>query len=86
MWGSDGRHQLFDLAADPDESRNLIDDPPHAVVRDRLLADLKETVVRVMGQPPLSPPPAPGTPLSGFEGQDMDEETLRRLRSLGYVD
>ena len=29
-------HELFDLAADPDEQRNLVADPAHAAVRDEL--------------------------------------------------
>ncbi len=32
------RHQLFDLGADPDETRNLFEDPAHAQVRDDLMA------------------------------------------------
>lgn len=34
--------ELFDLAADPNEMKNLIDDPAHAVIRDELLAKIME--------------------------------------------
>ena len=34
--------QLFDLAADPDETVNLAGDPAHAELRDRLLARLTD--------------------------------------------
>jgi hypothetical protein len=45
--------ELYDLAADPNERRNLIDDPAHAAVRERLRARLdahmRETADPLLG-------------------------------------
>jgi arylsulfatase A-like enzyme/tetratricopeptide (TPR) repeat protein len=62
------RPELYDLAADPGETRNLAAERP-ARARE-LEAILKELVAREKDEP------RPGTP---------DEETRRRLRSLGYA-
>lgn len=47
--------ELYDLAADPDELRNLAADPRHRAERDRLLAALR-TWVRATGDPAVQPP------------------------------
>ncbi len=47
----DERGQLFNLVEDPDEQRNLYDDPAYSEVRQRLL----EQLVRAMGRPGTVP-------------------------------
>ena len=70
------REYLFDLAADPAESRNLagLGGPREAWLRARLAAWLAE----VRAAPAEGAGPTPEEPL--------DEETERRLRALGYLD
>jgi arylsulfatase A-like enzyme len=64
-----GRRELYDLANDPGETRNLFrEDDPRA--RD-LLTRLTEWVRAI---PPL-----------GKEAPQLDLDTLRRLKALGYV-
>jgi arylsulfatase A-like enzyme/tetratricopeptide (TPR) repeat protein len=62
------RPELYDLAADPDETKNLVAEK--AARADELEAILEGIIARERTEP------APGTP---------DEETRRRLRSLGYA-
>lgn len=71
LWRSDGRHELYDLHVDPDERRSLVADDP---VTARALEDRLESWRRTMEDRRLSSGDA-----------DYDEETLERLRGLGYV-
>jgi arylsulfatase A-like enzyme len=71
LWRADGRHELYDLLADPGERRNLVTDEPATA---RALEDRLETWRRTMEDRRLSTADA-----------DYDEETLERLRGLGYV-
>ncbi|MEY2878240.1 MAG: hypothetical protein RLZZ15_620 [Verrucomicrobiota bacterium] len=48
--------ELYDLATDPDELRNLAADPAHRAARDRLYAALRNWV-RTTNDPAVSPPP-----------------------------
>ena len=65
-----GKSELFDLDADPDEQRNLIE------TTDPALVALKEKMIReVMLRPTRGPGPAP--PLS--------EDAAERMRGLGYL-
>lgn len=69
----DGREELYDLEADPGETRNLAEERPEAVRAlraqlDRQLAELGHAAV------------APAKPV-----QD-DADTIERLRELGYVE
>ncbi len=66
-----GAHQLFDLARDPAESTNLADDRPEVVAR--LTAALADWLAHRKPAPLLEDP-------------ELDEETLRALRGLGYLD
>jgi arylsulfatase A-like enzyme len=65
--------ELYDLAADPGETRNLADDPAHAARRDalraRLAALFEEDRLRV----------APGPP------RHLERDVREKLRALGYV-
>jgi arylsulfatase A-like enzyme len=44
IWGSDGNHELYDLGADPGETRNLIASADAATVVAEMQADLKAAV------------------------------------------
>lgn len=65
-----GRSELFDLDADPDEKRNLID------ATDPALVALKEKMIReVMLRATRGPGPAP----------PLTEDAAERMRALGYL-
>jgi arylsulfatase A-like enzyme len=71
LWNGLGNHRLYDLEADPQEENDLsTTDRPRTEEAIRLLD-------RVVSS--LPPPGKPGSPAS------LDEETLKALRSLGYV-
>ena len=72
IWGSDGRHELYDVKLDPAESMNLIAANPRS--SQALLTRLDAILSRLGSEPP--PPP---------DQQPMDEETEETLRSLGYI-
>lgn len=74
VWGSDGRHELYDLTVDPDERTNLIDDPNHEPTRSRLTALVSELRERYARERVV--------PESVIE---LDDQTREALRSLGYV-
>jgi arylsulfatase len=68
-----GKLELFNLAADPGERRDRLAEEPE--VTERLLAELEAFVERVGGDL-----------LPRAEEAEVDEELMRRLESLGYVD
>jgi arylsulfatase A-like enzyme len=78
VWGSDGRHELYDLSSDPDESTNLIESDAHADVATLLEARLTDWYAE------LSPDQArePGAD----DTDTLDEATKEALRSLGYLE
>ena len=71
LWRSDGRHELYDLHADPGERQSLVADDPATA---RAFEDRLESWRHTMEDRRLSSGDA-----------DYDEETLERLRGLGYV-
>jgi arylsulfatase A-like enzyme len=72
VWASDGRHELYDVRRDPAERRDLAATHPERVAAlERRLAD---TLTRL-----AAPPPA------ADEVPDLDAETRRSLRALGYL-
>lgn len=70
--GSDGRDELFDLAADPGETRNLVEADPARV------AALEDTLLAILGPLDAAPPVAADT-------GPVDPEIEEQLRALGYV-
>jgi arylsulfatase A-like enzyme len=81
IWGSDGRHELYHIAIDPGETRNLVAEEPARVAE--LTARLEVRLAELAGRPfrlADEPPPAGA---EGFAG--VDDATRRALESLGYV-
>ena len=73
IWGSDGRHELYDVVADPGETRDLVlDEPEIAAALERSLNQLLEEHGSAVAQAP---------PLGG----ELDPDVERSLRELGYV-
>jgi arylsulfatase A-like enzyme len=73
IWGSDGRHELYETSLDPGELDNRIErDPERARALEMQLATILAGLERDVSdpQPPLS---------------EMDPEAIERLRELGYV-
>lgn len=73
LWGSDGRHELYDLQEDPKEERNLIDDPEYDSQRMQLEALLREQYERYAT-----------TELRELQAIEPDDETRAALRAIGY--
>ena len=71
LWRSDGRHELYDLDADPVERINLATSEPGTAYQ--LEAQL-DTWMTDMAQRSVA-----------SDAADYDDETLDRLRGLGYV-
>ena len=76
IWASDGDHELYDLAKDPQESRNAFDSAAYLDSRLSLMAKLAEWVER---SDELS------RPSEETREEALDEETLKGLRALGYL-
>ncbi|ESP87423.1 sulfatase [Candidatus Halobonum tyrrellensis] len=72
---TDGREQLYDVAADPDETANLADDRPR--VRDRLRRTLRAERGR------FDRPAEPAD--DGTDRHEPPAGTERRLDALGYI-
>ncbi|UCH34631.1 MAG: sulfatase [Armatimonadota bacterium] len=69
-----GAAELYDMARDPGERRNLAGvEPDRAAQLRGQLADVSQEM-------------APRGPLPQRAGRKVDEETMRRLKALGYVD
>jgi arylsulfatase A-like enzyme len=76
---SKGERFLFDLAADPGETRDLAAERPADLAR---VAKRMVATVAELGLPPLDG--AAGT--TGDEPAELDPATKERLRALGYVE
>jgi arylsulfatase A-like enzyme len=72
LWNSLGRHKLFNLRDDPEESLDLAPDIPHRA--EKMSARLEAYLASLPG-------PAPDS-ASG----EVDEETRRALENLGYLE
>lgn len=73
VWGSDGRHQLFDLSEDPDESTNLVD------VRAERAEELKRRTTDYFDTLTLC------TSLTE-QYEQLSPEQREMLKSLGYLE
>ena len=80
VWGSDGRHELFDLGADPNEATNLAG-AAGVALRERTLADRLARFVEAAGGDAPLPVAAGAPPLD----PGLDDESRARLRELGYL-
>jgi arylsulfatase A-like enzyme len=74
IWGEDGRHELYDLGRDPGESVNLIDDAESLDIKTDLQNKM-DIFIRNYQAAGLRKEPS----------KKIDEETMKALRSLGYV-
>jgi arylsulfatase A-like enzyme len=84
IWSSDGAHELYDLAADPAEMRNLAADPRFAARERELRTRLEAFVAESGGPRPLPDGVSRLAPPRGvFE--DLDPESAELLRELGYL-
>ncbi|MBN2561213.1 MAG: sulfatase [Phycisphaerae bacterium] len=72
IWEEDFKVQLFDVQSDPGETRDLA--ASHPEIRERLLSHLKGWMANVKS----------GRHVEEFESND--NESIQRLRSLGYID
>jgi len=78
IWGSDGRHELYDLRSDPDELRNLYDDAPEK-------ARELETTLQAMLEQYSEGGAAPVTTDGRESLPPLDAETEAELEALGYI-
>jgi len=78
LWGSDGRHELYDQARDPEELTNLIESEEYAEVRHDMETRLT-TWFQELEQDAGDEP-------RGDDSEELDEETKEALRSLGYLE
>ncbi len=76
IWGSDGTRELYTLATDPEEQRNVFE--TSRPLADTLLAALDERIGQLQRSHPLATAATQPSP-------SMDEATRERLRALGYV-
>ncbi len=72
MWNSKGNHMLFDIKNDPQEQKNFAAVNPER--KNKMLSDLNRYLAKL-------PEPGPAT-----DGKELDENTKKALKSLGYVE
>lgn len=77
IWGSDDRHELYDLNHDPNELHNLFDQPEYAAIQEDLLTALMAATVEYVRASSHG---------EGEVGVVLHEKTRDALRSLGYLD
>ncbi len=73
VWGSDGRHELYDLRRDPGEHENRITQAPE--LAERLRVHLEDRVQEL----------SDASTDAATDAQPPDPDALRALRSLGYI-
>lgn len=77
IWGSDGNHELYDLAKDPDEKDNLIDKKKYLKEKQELINMLRNMVSKYDQNT--------NDYSNSMENKAIDKNTMEALRSLGYV-
>ena len=82
IWSSDGRHELYEVAADPAEEHDVAGDP-RFTARERALRERLEAFVSSASEPARRPGVV--TPAGGGAFEGLDPESAERLRELGYV-
>ena len=75
---STGEHLLYDLAADPEETRDLGPERPADLAR--MVARLEEARAQ-LGLPALDAPIA-----AGEQAPELDDATKEQLKALGYAE
>ncbi len=75
IWGSNGIHELYNLASDPGEEKNIIDSPDHSVTR-RKLNSLLEMLKNKYDL---------GRQKQSSMSEELDKKTIEALKSLGYI-
>ncbi|MEE8572816.1 MAG: hypothetical protein V3T20_06115, partial [Gemmatimonadota bacterium] len=78
IWGGDGRHELYDLAHDPDELTNLIESRKHSDVRHDMETRLTAWFQELEQERDDGP--------RADDSEELDEATKEALRSLGYME
>jgi arylsulfatase A-like enzyme len=79
IWGSDGKHELYDLAEDPNENDNIIDSIEYTDLKSEMFDKLRNITTKY-NQTVISYPD------SQIETEEiLDDDTLKELKSLGYV-
>ncbi len=73
IWASDGQHELYDIAKDPTESRNLVDVLPEEAQR------LQDHLFNFINAVKSTEETAPEEEL------EMDQVLVEHLRELGYI-
>jgi arylsulfatase A-like enzyme len=73
IWGSDGKTELYDVQADPEELTDLSTDEEYAEELRQMKAQLSALMSECSGQSSTERP------------IEMDQEQMRQLRSLGYI-
>jgi len=81
LWSSDGSFELYDVANDPNETVDRVDDSGAQPQAQRLRDALASFVERGGGPKPL--PDGAATTPGAF--RDLDPETEQQLRELGYL-
>jgi arylsulfatase A-like enzyme len=75
--GSDGKHELYDLANDPHERANLIDQPHHVETAQRLQSLLDSDIAQYGKDRTILVPQ---------QEEPLDNATKEQLRLLGYLE
>jgi arylsulfatase A-like enzyme len=77
IWASDGKHELYDLERDPNETKNLIDSEAFRKIRLLLARRLERAVAQSVQMRAAG---------SATPTDTLDEDTREALRALGYLD
>ncbi len=73
---TENREELYDLVLDPGESTSLVAELPREAERARALLDAEVATAKKLRQ---------FHDLRPQKGSELDPETIRRLKSLGYI-